>query len=139
MGEITGAQLVVESLQREGVDTVYILPGDPVGPIVVGCAKAGLRCIAVRHEQVAALAAQGHSFFTHSVGVCIAASGVGQTNTLTGIANAYANYDRSHRVTGQDVDRVHALPCAMNSGRFSLFWKIQMLSSGVPVVEGLSR
>ncbi|MFQ6026740.1 MAG: thiamine pyrophosphate-binding protein [Dehalococcoidia bacterium] len=91
MAEISGAQLVVESLQREGVDTVYILPGDPVGPIVVGCAKAGMRCIAVRHEQVAAMAAQAHSYFTHSVGVCIAASGVGQTNTLTGIANAYAN------------------------------------------------
>ena len=47
MGDISGAQLVVESLQREGVDTVYILSGDPVGPIVVGCAKVGMRCIAV--------------------------------------------------------------------------------------------
>ena len=91
MAEISGAQLVVESLKREGVDTVYVLPGDPVGGIVNGLARAGLKVIAVRHEQAAAMAAQAHSYLTHSVGVCIAASGVGQTNTLTGIANAAAN------------------------------------------------
>ena len=91
MGEITGAQLVIDSLRREGVDTLYILPGDPVGPIVTGWAEAGLRAIAVRHEQVACMAAQAHSYLTRSIGVCIAASGVGQTNTLTGIANAYSN------------------------------------------------
>ena len=91
MGEISGAQLVVESLKREGVDTVYVLPGDPVGDIVNGCAKAGIRMISMRHEQALAMAAQAHSYFTRSVGVCIAASGVGQTNTLTGIANATVN------------------------------------------------
>ena len=91
MGEISGAQLVIDSLKREGVDTVYALPGDPVGDIVNGCAKAGIRMITVRHEQAAAMAAQAHSYLTRSVGVCIAASGVGQTNTLTAIANAQSN------------------------------------------------
>ena len=91
MAEISGAQLVIDSLRREGVDTIYVLPGDPVGDIVNGWADAGHRAIAVRHEQAACMAAQAHSYLTRSVGVCIAASGVGQTNTLTGIANAYAN------------------------------------------------
>ena len=91
MADVTGAELVVDSLKREGIDTVYTLPGDPVGPIVNGCAEAGLRVISVRHEQAAAMAAQAHSYFTRSVGVCIAASGVGQTNTLTAIANAQVN------------------------------------------------
>ena len=91
MAEISGAQLVIDSLKREGVDTIYTLPGDPVGPIVNGCAEAGMRVITVRNEQVAAMAAQAHSYLTRSVGVCIAASGVGQTNTLTGIANAQVN------------------------------------------------
>ena len=50
-----------------------------------------MKVIAVRHEQAAAMAAQAHSFLTGRIGVCVAASGVGQTNTLTGIANAYAN------------------------------------------------
>ncbi|MDP6665218.1 MAG: thiamine pyrophosphate-binding protein [SAR202 cluster bacterium] len=91
MAEITGAQLVVDSLKREGIDTCYVLPGDPVGPIVNGIAEAGIKVISVRNEQAAAMAAQAHSYFTRSVGVCIAASGVAQTNTLTGIANAQAN------------------------------------------------
>ena len=91
MGQISGSQLVIDSLRREGVDTIYVLPGDPVGPIVNGWASGGFQAIAVRHEQVAAMAAQAHSYLTRSVGVCIAASGVGQTNTMTGIANAYSN------------------------------------------------
>ena len=91
MADVTGAELVVDSLKREGIDTVYTLPGDPVGPIVNGCAEAGMRVITVRHEQAAAMAAQAHSYFTRGVGVCIAASGVGQTNTLTAIANAQVN------------------------------------------------
>ena len=76
MAEISGAQLLIDSLKREGVDTVYVLPGDPVGNIVNGCAEAGLRVISVRNEQVAAMAAQAHSYLTRSVGVCITASGV---------------------------------------------------------------
>ncbi|MCH8351274.1 MAG: hypothetical protein J4O03_13820 [Chloroflexi bacterium] len=91
MGQISGSQLVIDSLRREGVDTIYVLPGDPVGPIVNGWASGGFQAIAVRHEQVAAMAAQAHSYLTRTVGVCIAASGVGQTNTMTGIANAYSN------------------------------------------------
>ena len=91
MADVSGAELVIESLQREGIDTIYTLPGDPVGPIVNGWAEAGMRVISVRHEQTAAMAASAHSYFTRSVGVCVAASGVGQTNTLTGIANAQAN------------------------------------------------
>lgn len=91
MGEISGAQLVVDSLKREGIDTMYALPGDPVGDIVNGWAEAGMKMISVRHEQTAAMAAQAHSYFTRSVGVCVAASGVGQTNTMTAIANAQVN------------------------------------------------
>ena len=91
MAEISGAQLVIDSLKREGVDTMYSLPGDPVGDIVNGWAEAGMRMISVRHEQTAGMAAQAHSYFTRSVGVCVAASGVGQTNTMTAIANAQVN------------------------------------------------
>ena len=91
MAEISGAQLTVEALKREGVETVYVLPGDPVGDIVNGCAQAGFRMISMRHEQSLAMAAQAQSFLTRKIGVAIAASGVGQTNTLTGIANATVN------------------------------------------------
>ena len=71
VAEISGAQLVIDSLKREGVDTMYSLPGDPVGDIVNGWAEAGMRMISVRHEQTAGMAAQAHSYFTRSVGVCV--------------------------------------------------------------------
>ena len=64
MAEISGAQLVIDSLKREGVDTMYSLPGDPVGEIVNGWAEAGMRMISVRHEQTAGMAAQANSYFT---------------------------------------------------------------------------
>ena len=57
MSQVTGARLVVDSLKREGVDTVYVLPGDPVGPITIACAKDGMKVIDVRNEQAAAMAA----------------------------------------------------------------------------------
>src|SRR6266545_2477628 len=91
MAEVTGAQLTIEALKREGIDTVYVLPGDPVGSIVNNAAAMGLRVISVRHEQVGTMAAQAHSYFTRTCGVTIAASGPAHTNTITGMANAWAN------------------------------------------------
>jgi 2-hydroxyacyl-CoA lyase 1 len=91
MAEVTGAQLTIEALKREGIDTVYVLPGDPVGGIVNNAAAMGMRVISVRHEQVGAMAAQAHSYFTRTCGVVIAASGPAHTNTITGMANAWAN------------------------------------------------
>ena len=91
MAEVIGAQLVIEALRHEGIDTVYVLPGDPVGSIVNNAAAMGMRVISVRHEQVATMAAQAHSYFTRSCGVAIAASGPAHTNTITGMANAWAN------------------------------------------------
>ncbi len=91
MAEVTGAQLTIEALKREGIDTVYVLPGDPVGNIVNNAAAMGLRVISVRHEQVGTMAAQAQSYFTRTCGVFIAASGPAHTNTITGMANAWAN------------------------------------------------
>ena len=91
MAEVIGAQLVIEALQHEGINTVYVLPGDPVGSIVNNAAAMGMRVISVRHEQVGAMAAQAHSYLTRTCGVAIAASGPAHTNTITGMANAWAN------------------------------------------------
>jgi acetolactate synthase-1/2/3 large subunit len=86
MPEVIGAQLVIDALKHEGIDTVYVLPGDPVGSIVNNAAAMGMRVISVRHEQVGTMAAQAHSYFTRTCGVVIAASGPAHTNTITGMA-----------------------------------------------------
>ena len=87
--ELTGAEIVCESLLKEGVDVMFGLPGGAVLPLYGALAKyPGIRHILVRHEQAAAMAADGYARTSGKVGVCSAASGPGATNLVTGIASA---------------------------------------------------
>lgn len=87
---ITGAEAVVQCLIEEGVDTVFGYPGGAIMPVYdafYGVSEQ-LRHILVRHEQGAIHAAQGYARVTNRTGVCIATSGPGATNLVTGIADA---------------------------------------------------
>ncbi|MEW6080234.1 MAG: biosynthetic-type acetolactate synthase large subunit [Bacillota bacterium] len=86
---LTGAQMFVESLLKEGVDTVFGYPGGQVLPIYDALYSSPIRHILVRHEQAGAHAADGYARSTGRVGVCISTSGPGATNLVTGIATAY--------------------------------------------------
>jgi acetolactate synthase-1/2/3 large subunit len=86
---LTGAQMFVESLLNEGVDTVFGYPGGQVLPIYDVLYSSPIRHILVRHEQAGAHAADGYARSTGRVGVCISTSGPGATNLVTGIATAY--------------------------------------------------
>src|SRR5664280_3512931 len=86
--KMTGAQAVLESLKREGVDVVFGLPGGVLLPLYDAIYQSDLRHILVRHEQGAAHMADGYARATGKVGVCIATSGPGATNLVTGIATA---------------------------------------------------
>jgi acetolactate synthase-1/2/3 large subunit len=86
----TGAQILLECLKREGVDTIFGYPG--ARSLLVHDAlmdDPDIRHILVRHEQAAAHAADGYSRTTGKVGVCLTTSGPGATNLVTGIATAY--------------------------------------------------
>ncbi|MBI5681669.1 MAG: biosynthetic-type acetolactate synthase large subunit [Deltaproteobacteria bacterium] len=87
--KLTGAQILIESLLREGVDTVFGYPGGAVLPIYDVLYKAQLRHILVRHEQGAVHMADGYARASGKPGVVIVTSGPGATNTVTGIATAY--------------------------------------------------
>ena len=91
MAQITGAEVTVKQLQLEGVDTLYVLRGDPSHIICDYAARVGMRVITVAHEQAAAMAASAHSYLTRTCAVAIVGSGPGHTNALTGVANAWAN------------------------------------------------
>ncbi|VVB72719.1 3D-(3,5/4)-trihydroxycyclohexane-1,2-dione hydrolase [uncultured archaeon] len=99
--KITGAQAVLESLKREGVDVVFGLPGGVLLPLYDAIYQSDLRHILVRHEQGAAHMADGYARATGKVGVCIATSGPGATNLVTGIANAYMDSVPMVAITGQ--------------------------------------
>jgi acetolactate synthase-1/2/3 large subunit len=97
----TGAKILVEGLQREGVETIFGYPGGVVLPIYDELYDSSLRHILVRHEQAAAHAADGFARASGRVGVCLATSGPGACNLVTGIATAYMDSVPIVAITGQ--------------------------------------
>jgi acetolactate synthase-1/2/3 large subunit len=98
----TGAQILCESLLKEAVEVIFGILGGAVLPIYDSFPQyPQLRHILVRHEQGAAHAADGYARATHKAGVCIATSGPGATNLVTGIANAYMDSVPMIAITGQ--------------------------------------
>ncbi|MCP4624818.1 MAG: biosynthetic-type acetolactate synthase large subunit [bacterium] len=87
--KLTGAQILMEVLKEEGVDTIFGYPGGAVIDIYDEMAKTDIHHILVRHEQGAVHAADGYARAAGKVGVCLVTSGPGVTNTVTGIASAY--------------------------------------------------
>jgi acetolactate synthase-1/2/3 large subunit len=100
--KITGAQALIKSLKQEGVEVIFGFPGGAVIPIYDCLYDCKEIChILVRHEQGAAHAADGYARATGKVGVCMATSGPGATNLVTGIATAYMDSIPLVAITGQ--------------------------------------
>ena len=98
----TGAQILCESLLKEGVEVIFGFPGGSVLPLYDTLPQyPQLRHILVRHEQGAAHAADGYARATGKVGVCLATSGPGACNLVTGIANAHLDSSPVVAITGQ--------------------------------------
>jgi acetolactate synthase-1/2/3 large subunit len=98
---LTGARLLVEALEREGVTHLFGYPGGAIMPVYDALPGSNLQHILVRHEQGAALAADAYGRVTGRPGVCMATSGPGATNLVTGIANAFLDSVPLVAITGQ--------------------------------------
>jgi acetolactate synthase-1/2/3 large subunit len=98
---MTGAKALIESLYAEKVDVIFGYPGGVLLPIYDELFDADINHILVRHEQAAAHAADGYARATGKVGVCLATSGPGATNLVTGIATAYMDSVPMVAITGQ--------------------------------------
>jgi len=99
--QVTGAQALVRSLECQGVDVVFGLPGGAILPAYDPLRSSSLRHVLVRHEQGAGHAAEGYAWATGRVGVCIATSGPGATNLVTALADAYMDSVPIVAITGQ--------------------------------------
>ena len=99
--ELTGAQALVRSLEQQGVDVVFGLPGGAILPAYDPLRSSSLRHVLVRHEQGAGHAAEGYAWATGRTGVCIATSGPGATNLVTALADAYMDSVPVVAITGQ--------------------------------------
>ncbi len=98
---LTGAEYLMSALAEEGVEIVFGYPGAAVLEICDAFAKSPVRFVLSRHEQGAIMAADGYARATGKVGVCLATSGPGATNLITGLANAHMDSVPLVAITGQ--------------------------------------
>ena len=98
---MNGAQWVVQALRAQEVDTVFGYPGGAIMPVYDALYDGGVEHLLCRHEQGAAMAAIGYARSTGKVGVCIATSGPGATNLITGLADALLDSVPVVAITGQ--------------------------------------
>ncbi len=102
MTKMSGAKVLLESLELQNVDVIFGILGGAILPVYDAlCGNERIRHILARHEQGAAHAAEGYARASGRVGVCMATSGPGATNLVTGIANAYMDSSPMIALTGQ--------------------------------------
>src|SRR5271165_4741987 len=88
MADLTGSEIIARCLKKEGIEHIFYIMGGPMLLTESCCIKEGIRMIDVRHEQAAAFMCQAYSRLRQVPSVCMAASGPGVTNLITGSANA---------------------------------------------------
>ena len=124
--KLKGSQAIVKVLLEQGVDTVFGYPGGQVIPLYDALYDAPLKNVLTAHEQGAIHAADGYARVSGKVGVCIATSGPGATNIVTGLATAYLDSVPLVAITGQ-------VPVS-NLGRDS-FQEIDIVGVTVPITK----
>ncbi len=102
----TGARILCDALEQEGAEVLFGYPGGAIMPFYDALTASSLRHVLVRHEQAAAHAADGYARATGRVGVCVAPSGPGATNLVTGLATAFMDSTPVVAITGQVARRV---------------------------------
>ena len=108
-GVVSGGHLVAKALRNEGVDTIFTLCGGHIIDIYDGCIDEGIRIIDVRHEQVAAHAADGYARQTGGLGCLVTTAGPGCTNAITGIATAFRSESPVLHIGGQGAMSQHKM------------------------------
>src|ERR1700751_4009679 len=99
---MNGAEILVAAMEREGVEVIFAYPGGASMPIHQALTRSTkIRTVLPRHEQGGSFAAEGYARATGKAGVCMATSGPGATNLVTGIADAYMDSIPLVVITGQ--------------------------------------
>ncbi len=98
---LSGARLLIQALEAQGVEYIFGYPGGAIMPVYDALTDSRMTHILTRHEQGAALSADGYARVSGKVGVCLATSGPGATNLVTGIANAFLDSVPMVAITGQ--------------------------------------
>lgn len=134
-----GAEFIIQALVNEGVETIFGYPGGAIMPVYDALVGAPLKHVLCRHEQGAALAADGYARASGRVGVCLATSGPGATNLVTGIANAFMDSVPMVAITGQVANTLIGTDAFQEVDVFGITLPIVKHSFLVRKVEDLPR
>ena len=135
---ISGGHLVAKALRNEGIDTIFTLCGGHIIDIYDGCIDEGIRIIDVRHEQVAAHAADGYARQTRKTGCVVTTAGPGCTNAVTGIANAFRAESPILHIGGQGALTQHKMGSLQDLPHVDLMTPITKFSAGVRSTERIA-
>src|SRR5256886_325101 len=135
---ISGGHLVAKALKNEGVDTISTRGGGHIIDIYDGCIDEGIRIIDVRHEQVAAHAADGHARQTGRLGCVVTTAGPGCTNAMTGIATAFRSESPVLHIGGQGALTQHMMGSLQDLPHVDLMRPITKFSAGVRSTERIA-
>jgi len=122
----SGSQILIKALERNGVKQIFGYPGGTIMPVYDALVGSGLKHYLCRHEQGAALAADAYGRVTRKAGVCMATSGPGATNLVTGIANAFMDSVPMVVITGQ-------VPTALQGT--DAFQEVDIFGITLPIVK----
>ena len=134
-GVISGGHLVAKALKNEGVDTIFTLCGGHIIDIYDGCVDEGIRIIDVRHEQVAAHAADGYARQTGKLGCVVTTAGPGFTNAITGIATAFRSESPVLHIGGQGALTQHKMGSLQDLPHVDIITPITKFAASVPSTE----
>jgi acetolactate synthase-1/2/3 large subunit len=135
MGEISGGHLVAKALKAEGVEVIFTLCGGHIIDIYDGCIDAGIKIVDVRHEQVAAHAADGYARVTGTPGCAVVTAGPGTTDAITGVANAFRAESPMLLIGGQGALSQHQMGSLQDLPHVDILKPITKFASSVPSTE----
>lgn len=133
--KISGGHLVAKALRNEGVDAIFTLCGGHIIDIYDGCIDEGIKVIDVRHEQVAAHAADGYSRMSGRLGCAVVTAGPGTTNSVTGVANAFRAESPMLLIGGQSALSQHMMGGLQNLAHVDMMKPITKFATSVPTTE----
>lgn len=132
---VSGGHLVAKALKAEGVDVIFTLCGGHIIDIYDGCVDEGIDVIDVRHEQVAAHAADGYARVTGKPGCAVVTAGPGTTDAITGIANAYRAESPMLLIGGQGALSQHKMGSLQDLPHVDMMAPITKFAASVPHTE----
>jgi acetolactate synthase-1/2/3 large subunit len=136
--KISGGHLVARALKNEGVDVIFTLCGGHIIDIYDGCVDEGIKIIDVRHEQVAAHAADGYARMTGRPGCAVVTAGPGTTDAITGVANAFRAESPMLLIGGQGALTQHKMGSLQDLPHVDMMRPITKFAATVPSTERIA-